>query len=108
MRCIGRSECIGLAVQHARLADREIRDVDHLLHFAVAFGLDLAGFQRHQAAERALMGAQLFADQAHGSPRFGAGTMRHCSNALRADTITARSLRPLRCARGRAARRSPG
>ena len=30
------------AVEHARLADGEVGDVDHLLHFAVAFGLDLA------------------------------------------------------------------
>ena len=30
------------AVKHARLADGEIADVDHLLHFAFAFGDDLA------------------------------------------------------------------
>ena len=54
------------AVQHARLTDGEVGDVDHLLHFAIAFRLDLAGFERDEAAERALVRAQLLADQAHG------------------------------------------
>ena len=43
------------AVEHARLADREVGDVDHLLHFAVALGLDLAHLERHQAAEVVLV-----------------------------------------------------
>ena len=34
------------AVQHAALADGEIGDVDHFLHFAIAFGLDLAHLER--------------------------------------------------------------
>ncbi len=33
----------GQAVKHPRLADGEIADVDHLLHFAFAFGNDFAG-----------------------------------------------------------------
>ncbi len=55
-----------VAVQHARLADREVGDVDHLLHFAVALRLDLAHFQRDQTAERVLVLAQRIAAQAHG------------------------------------------
>ncbi len=55
----------GEAVELARQADREIADVDHLLHFAEAFGGDLADFQRDEAAERVFVGAQLLAKQAH-------------------------------------------
>src|SRR5207247_5893905 len=36
------------AVKHARLPDREIADVDHLLHFAFAFGENFSGLERHQ------------------------------------------------------------
>src|SRR3979490_888942 len=35
-------------VKHARLADREIADVDHLLNFAFAFGNDFAGLESHE------------------------------------------------------------
>ena len=55
----------GQAVELARQADGEIADVDHLLHFAEALGRDLAGFERHEAAEIVLGGAQLLADQTH-------------------------------------------
>ena len=55
----------GQAVELAREADREVADVDHLLHLAEAFGDDLAGFERHEAAEIVLGGAQLLAEQAH-------------------------------------------
>ena len=34
------------AVELARQADREVADVDHLLHFAVALGADLAHLER--------------------------------------------------------------
>jgi hypothetical protein len=54
-----------LAIEHARLADREVGDVDHLLHFAVTLGLDLAHLERHEAAERVLVLTQLFADETH-------------------------------------------
>ena len=53
------------AVQHAALADREVGDVDHLLHFAVALGLDLAHLERDQRTERVLVLAQRFAAQAN-------------------------------------------
>ncbi|KAG0755620.1 hypothetical protein G6F63_014958 [Rhizopus arrhizus] len=56
----------GVAVQHAALADGEIGDVDHLLHFAIAFRLALAHFQGHQRTEGILVLAQRFAAQAHG------------------------------------------
>ena len=54
----------GQAVQLARQADGEFADVDHLLHFAVALGLDLAHLQRDQRAERVLVRAQRFGAQA--------------------------------------------
>ena len=47
-----------LTVEHPRLANGKIGDIDHLLHFAVAFGLDLAVFQRDQRTERILVFAQ--------------------------------------------------
>src|SRR5690606_36065847 len=52
-----------VSIQHARLADREIRDVDHLLNFPIAFGLDLAGLERHERAERVLVTAELIGDE---------------------------------------------
>ena len=48
MRWPGALRMHRVAVQHARLADREVGDVDHFLHFAVAFGLDLAHLERDQ------------------------------------------------------------
>ena len=36
------------AVEHPRLADGEIADVDHLLHFAFAFRDDLAGLEGNE------------------------------------------------------------
>ena len=52
MRWPGRSDGDGQAMQLARQADREVADVDHLLHLAQAFGEDLAGLERDQRAER--------------------------------------------------------
>ena len=48
----------GLAIEHSRLADGEVGDVDHLLDLAVAFGLDLAVLERDERAERVLLLAQ--------------------------------------------------
>ena len=78
----------GQAVQHARLADGEVGDVDHLLHFAVAFGLDLAVLQRDQRPKRVLVRAQRVAEQADGFAAARRGTMRHWANACCADDIT--------------------
>ena len=55
-----------IPIQHARLSHREIGDIDHLLHFTIAFSLDLAVFHRHQAAERIFKSSQLLADLTHG------------------------------------------
>jgi hypothetical protein len=41
----------GQAVKHARLTNSQIADVDHLLHFAFAFGDDFPGLERHELAE---------------------------------------------------------
>ena len=47
------------AVELARQADREVADVDHLLHLAQPLGEDLAHLERDQPAERLLVLAQL-------------------------------------------------
>ena len=56
----------GIAIQHSRLADRKIGNINHFLHFAIAFGLDLAHFERDQASQRVLVIAQGIADVANG------------------------------------------
>jgi len=48
------------------LADGEVGDVDHLLHFTDALGEDLAVLERDQRAEIVLVAAQLVTDEAHG------------------------------------------
>jgi hypothetical protein len=48
----------GQAVELARETDRELADVDHFLHFAVALGLGLAHLQRDQRTQRVLVHAQ--------------------------------------------------
>src|SRR5215471_7848805 len=53
------------AVELTREADGEVSEVDHLLHFAEAFGENLAGFESYQGAELGLMRAELVADLAH-------------------------------------------
>ena len=55
----------GQAVELARQAHGKVADVDHLLHFAQAFGGNLARFQGHQAAQVGLGGAQFLAQQAN-------------------------------------------
>ncbi len=41
----------GQPVKLAREADGKIADVDHLLHFALPFGDDFAGFKRNEHAQ---------------------------------------------------------
>jgi hypothetical protein len=53
----------GQAEQLARQAHGVVADVDHLLDLAQAFGGDLAGLQRHQAAKIGLGGAKLLAQE---------------------------------------------
>ena len=75
----------GAAVQHARLTDGKIGDVDHLLHFALPLGDDLAVFERDQFAELALVAPKLIAEQAHELAALRSGTSaqaRAASTAL--------------------------
>jgi hypothetical protein len=53
----------GEAIELAGKTDREIADINHLLHFAAAFGSDLAGLYHHQATQLVLNGAQLLAQE---------------------------------------------
>src|ERR1700730_11725521 len=53
----------GQAVQHARLSNRKIGDIDHFLDLAVAFGLDLAVLERDQAAQCVFVQAQFLTHQ---------------------------------------------
>ena len=78
------------AVELARQADREVADVDHLLHFAQAFGGDLAGLERDQPAEVGLGRAQLFAEQAH---QLAAARRRHVAPGLEGRMRAADGLR---------------
>ncbi len=52
-------------VKLARQAHREIADVDHLLHFAEAFLMNLAHLETDKRAEHVFMFAQFLAEQAH-------------------------------------------
>ena len=66
------------------MADGEVADVDHLLHFAFAFGDNLAGLERDEFAEVAFLLAQSVAElpdgfAAHRPGRdapFGEGLLR--------------------------------
>src|ERR1700733_14501728 len=53
------------AVELAGKPHSEVANVDHLLDFAEAFRLDLAGLNGNEPAERALVGAKFFAKQPH-------------------------------------------
>ena len=64
------------AVKHARLTDREIADVDHLLYFAFAFGDDLSGLQGHELAELVFQVAQCIAEATNSLAADGA---RRCA-----------------------------
>ena len=85
----GRSECMVLPQSMPRLADGEVGDVDHLLHLAVAFSLDLAVFERDERAERVLALAQQEPEAPRPRRAFGAGTSRHARAAATALASTA-------------------
>jgi len=55
----GNSQAIELAGE----TDGEITDIDHFLHFAAAFGSDLASLYHYQAAQVLLGGSQLLAQE---------------------------------------------
>ena len=63
----------GEAVELAGEADGEIGDVDHLLHFALAFGQDFAHFEADEGAEVVFVGAEFVGDLAHDFAAFGCG-----------------------------------
>jgi len=65
----------GQPVKLAGKAHGEVADVDHLLHFAKAFGGDLADLQCHEGAKVGLGGAKFFAEEADefAPPRGGDG-----------------------------------
>ena len=63
----------GQAVELAGKADGEVADINHLLHFAFAFGEDLAGFECDEASEVALGLAQGVAELADDFAAFGGG-----------------------------------
>src|SRR6516165_11406213 len=53
----------GEAIELTRQADREVADVDHLLHLAESLGADLAGLYGDKLAKRRLEHAKLFAQE---------------------------------------------
>src|SRR5208282_6056018 len=63
----------GEAVELAGEADGEVADVNHLLHFAFAFGEDLAGFECDEAPEIGFGVAQGVAELADNLAAFGGG-----------------------------------
>src|SRR6185295_7066764 len=65
-----------LAVEHARLADGEVGDIDHRLHLAVSLGLDLPVLERYEAAERILMLAKTVGELAD---RLATAWRGHCA-----------------------------
>ncbi|MNL17667.1 hypothetical protein D3C87_1387710 [compost metagenome] len=69
----------GEAVKLAGQTDREIANIDHLLHFAETFGRDLARFQRDEPTEICLEGAQFFAQKAD---QFATARSRHVAPNL--------------------------
>src|SRR5207237_5684496 len=54
------------AIKHARLTNREVADIDHLLHFAFAFGDNLSGLERHELPEIMFKFTQGVAQTANG------------------------------------------
>src|SRR5207249_494552 len=52
----------------ARETDRELADVDHLLHFAQALAPDLSHLRRDELAERLLVLAKQLAETSHERP----------------------------------------
>ena len=61
----GTLRCDSEAVELSGETDGEIGDVDHLLHFTLALGLDLAHLQGDERAERLLILAQQITDDAN-------------------------------------------
>src|SRR4029077_13350632 len=62
------------AVEHARLANGEIADVDHFLHFALALSDDFSSLERDQLAELVFQFAQCVAKTANSVTAHGTGS----------------------------------
>jgi hypothetical protein len=52
-------------IKHPRLADREVANIDHLLHFAFTLGDDFPSLERDQLAELVFQFAQCVAKTAN-------------------------------------------
>ena len=79
----------GESVEHARLADREIADIDHLLHFAFPLREDFPGLEGDKLTELVFEFAQGVAQSPH---RFAAHRARRYApfrNAFCARAIVA-------------------
>ena len=107
----GTLRCDREAVELARKTDREIADIDHLLHFAETFLQNLAGFKVRQRLPRASLSSRNSSPKRRiSSPRRGAGTWRHTSNArtLAAILTPIGVCRRSGCARSRCRRSANG
>ncbi|MCY1441151.1 hypothetical protein D9M71_574540 [compost metagenome] len=69
----------GQAIELTRQTDGEVADVDHLLHFALAFLGDLAGLPGNQLAQLGLARAQFLAEQPY---QFAPARRRHLAPGL--------------------------
>ena len=87
------------AVELAGEADREVADVDHLLHLAEPLLRDLPDLERHERAERLLLAAQLLAEQAHELAAVRPGEVAPRRRTRRRRARSPRRSRPRRCAR---------
>jgi hypothetical protein len=63
------------------LADGEVADVDHFLHFAFALGENLARFERDELPRSSFCSRRALPSWRTVSPRTGPGVTRHFSNA---------------------------
>src|ERR1043166_906677 len=63
------------SVKHSGLADRKVADVDHLLHFAFAFGENFAGLAGNQLTEFVLQLAQRVSEAANCVASNGTGSL---------------------------------
>ena len=82
------------AIKHARLTDREVADIDHLLHFAFAFRDNFSGLERDKLAKLVFQFAKRVAEPANGFAANRAGVVRHFKNASCARRWPCRNRQP--------------
>src|SRR5438105_8872744 len=63
------------AIKHSRLTDREIADVDHLLHFAFAFGDNFSGLERNELTKLVFQFAERVSQTANSVAANGPGSL---------------------------------